>query len=110
MYKARNEIRQRLIRDYGIKSRLAEVATVLKMAKGYDDKTAISQAGHVISSFIDIYTGEFSAEKSLEISNDIFKKGDKSKYMKFLTDTRKIKQHPVTSPDYSEHLRRVIDV
>ena len=106
---ARNEIRHRLIRDHHLPIAFADVAAVLKMAKGYDDRTAIAQAGHITNLLSEIGRGEPAKDKLFKISDDIFRKGDKSKYMEALIDTRKIKHKPVTSPDYSEHFRRVID-
>jgi len=89
IYKARNEIKHRLVRDYNIKSDIANVASVIKMVKGYDDLAAISRAKTVLSD--EMLRGELKEkdyDKEAEIADDILLNGESSKYLKRLNQKR----------------------
>jgi hypothetical protein len=89
IYKARNEIRHRLVRDYKIRSDIANVASVIKMVKGYDDLAAISRAKTLLSD--EMLRGELKEkdyDKEAEIADDILLNGESSKYLKRLNQKR----------------------
>jgi len=89
IYKARNEIRHRLVRDYGVKSDIANVASVIKMVKGYDDRAAISRAKTVLAD--EMLLGDLKEkdyDKEAEIADDILINGESSKYLKRFNQKR----------------------
>lgn len=105
IYKARNEIRHRLIRDHNIKSDIADVAATIKMTKGLDDRAAIKMAREILDN--EIMAGRMSELKIVDeigeretadetehnkrwiIADDILLHGESSKYLKRLNQKRK---------------------
>jgi len=104
IYKARNEIRHRLIRDHSIKEDIADVAATIKMTKGLDDKAAIKLAREILNN--EIMAGRMSELKIVDemgeretadeternkrwiIADDILLHGESSKYLKRLIQKR----------------------
>jgi len=104
IYKARNEIRHRLIRDHAIKEDIADVAATIKMTKGLDDRAAIRLAREILDN--EIMSGRMNELKIVDelgereiadeternkrwiIADDILLNGESSKYLKRLNQKR----------------------
>jgi hypothetical protein len=97
IYKARDEIRHRLIKDFHwnrakskknefLREEVADVAAVLKMGYGIDDFAAINKAKEIISSAMlkgqvsTTQTGSVAEESKGIIGTDLLLKGKKSKF------------------------------
>ncbi len=105
IYKARNEIRHRLIRDHSIKEDIADVAATIKMTRGLDDKAAIKMAREILGN--EIMAGRMSELKIVDemgeretadeternkrwiIADDILLHGESSKYLKRLNQNKR---------------------